>query len=113
MSIARLPKDDRNFTATRSLFCAILEQAVDDWRCLQRAGRIPKNAAYVTVERILRGKSNACDMSRKDIASLLELMTTPALDRFCAHMTAIVKPEGIRHALGISEPKEAGHHDQP
>ncbi|MCX7009862.1 MAG: hypothetical protein NTY53_21910, partial [Kiritimatiellaeota bacterium] len=67
---------DRNFKAERSLFCAILEQAVDDWRALQRAGRIPKyGVSYVTVERILRGKSNACDMSRKDIASLLELLT--------------------------------------
>ena len=97
---------DRNFVATRSLFCAILEQALDDWRALQRAGRIPKyGVSYVTAERILRGKSDACDMNRKDIASLLELLTTPALDRFCAHMTAIVNPDGIRRALGISEPK--------
>jgi hypothetical protein len=32
-------------------------------------------------------------------------LATPTLDRFCAHMTAIVNPDGIRRALGIPEPK--------
>ncbi len=112
MNLAKLPKEDRNFTATRSLFCAILEQAVDDWRTLQRAGVIPNGAARLTVTQIVRGKPSAIHMNKKDIASLLDLLTTPALDRFCAHMTSVVKPEGIRCALGIPEPTEEGHHDQ-
>ncbi|MCX7009807.1 MAG: hypothetical protein NTY53_21620 [Kiritimatiellaeota bacterium] len=120
---SRLPKSERkkialeflpdpNFTATRSLFCAILEQAVDDWRILQRADRIPPRATHITVAHIFHGKRGDVRMSKKDVASLLELLTTSALDRFCAHMIAIVKPEGIRRALGIPEPMEARDHEQ-
>jgi hypothetical protein len=50
-------------------------------------------------------------MNRKDVASLLDLLTTSALDRYCAHMNAIIKPEGIRRALGIPEPTEESSHD--
>jgi len=107
----KLPKEDRNFTASRALFCAILEQAVDDWRTLQRAGRIPMCAARITVAGILHGKPSAIRMNRKDVASLLDLLTTSALDRYCAHMNAIIKPEGIRRALGIPEPTEESSHD--
>jgi hypothetical protein len=97
--------EDPNFTADRSLFCAILEQAVDDWRCLQRAGRIPAAAVSVTVESILEGRAQVSDMSHDEIESLLQLLTTPVLDRFCAHMAAVVKPTGIRRVLGIPEPR--------
>jgi hypothetical protein len=86
---------DRNFTATRSLFCAILEQAVDDWRALQRAGRIPIPATRLTPEASMEAswRSVICAAPR---SNRYYCHATLTLDRFCAHMTAIIKPEGIR-----------------
>ncbi|MCX7006806.1 MAG: hypothetical protein NTY53_06095 [Kiritimatiellaeota bacterium] len=100
-----MPRPDPNFTIHRHLLCAILEQAVDDWRCLQRAGRIPAPATGLTTKAIMQGKSEVRDMNNKEISSLLRLLTTTELDQFCTHLNATINPDGVRRALGIPRPK--------
>ena len=100
-----MPRPDPNFTIQRHLLCAILEQAVDDWRCLQRAGRIVTPAIGLTPKAIMQGQSEVRDMNRKEITSLLRLLTTTELDQFCSHLNATINPDGVRRALGIPRPK--------
>lgn len=100
-----MPRPDPNFISHRHLFCAILEQAVDDWRCLQRAGLIQSPATGLTPRCILHGRSEVRDMGRADIASLLRLLTTTELDHFCSHLHNTLNPDGVRRALGIPRPK--------
>lgn len=100
-----MQQTDPNFLVEREVFCSILEQAVDDWRALRRAGRIPAYAVGVTYETILRGRNRACGMSRDEIIALLRLLTTTELDRYCSHLNDVINPDGVRRALGIPRPK--------
>ena len=100
-----MPQFDPNFKAQRHVFCAILEQAVDDWRALQRAGLISTPAVGLRLRNIMHGRSEVRDMGRADVASLLSLLTTTELDHFCAGLNNVINPDAVRRALGISRPK--------
>ena len=95
----------RYCTAIRECLCAILLQAVLDYRTLVKAG-------YILAGRRVPGKivdkqhPLPTGMDIDDFLSVLDLFGTEELDRFCAHFPVEVNPDGIRRALRLPPPSK-------
>ncbi len=103
--------------AIRAVLCAILEQAVADWRDLQAAGfPLPRSLAdaahlrhpvsgVISVAAIMAhapGQRLPARLEAEEVRALLLLLLTPELDRLCGYLAGAIRPAGVRRALQIS-----------
>jgi hypothetical protein len=92
-----------------ALLCALIEQAVNDYRQLEKAGYIDHGRITSLADR-LTAKKTALGMTRKDLQELIHFLHSPAFDRLCLNGLRIeLDPVAVRDRLGF--PSQRGGHE--
>lgn len=90
------PRYELNDSGARALLCAVIEQAVTDFKALAAAGRIVNGKVMpVNQDRILNYRTDA------EVQALLNFFTSGVMDEWILITGIRINPNLIREKLGI------------